>query len=86
MITYADRRKQAPTLGERREQVSRELRLDPARSDRRLANELGVSRQLVAAVRQKLVEQRQIPDVPFRRGKDEKTYRCANRVAKGETS
>jgi predicted transcriptional regulator len=84
--TYADRRKQAPTLAERREQVGRELRLNPARSDRRLARELGVSRQLVAIVRRELVKQRQIRDVPFRRGKDEKTYHCMNRVAKGETS
>lgn len=62
------------TRGERRRAVEVKLRLHPDQSDRHLAKELGVGRELVARVRGQLVESGQIPAVEGRVGADGKTY------------
>lgn len=59
---------------ERRRAVDVKLRLHPDWSDRRLAEELGVSRDLVGKIRKSLVEGGQIPSIAGRVGADGKTY------------
>jgi hypothetical protein len=59
---------------ERRRAVEIRLRLDPERSDRQLARELGVSRDLVARVRNDLVGAGQIGPGEGRVGADGKFY------------
>lgn len=59
---------------ERRRAVEVKLRLDPDRSDRQLAKELGVSRDLVAKVRNDLVGAGQIGPGEGRLGADGKFY------------
>jgi ParB-like chromosome segregation protein Spo0J len=62
------------TRAERRRAVEVKLRLHHDWSDRRLAEELGVHRDLVAKVRRSLVEGNQIPANVSRVGADGKTY------------
>lgn len=62
------------TRAERRRAVEVKLRLHPDMSDRNLAKELGVGRELIARVRAQLVESGQIPAVEGRRGADGKVY------------
>lgn len=62
------------TRAERRRAVEVKLRLHPDLSDRNLARELGVGRELIARVRAQLVESGQIPAVEGRRGADGKVY------------
>jgi ParB-like chromosome segregation protein Spo0J len=62
---------------ERRRAVALKIRLHPDWSDRRMAQELAVSRELVAKTRRQLVESRQIPDAPGRVGADGKLYTSA---------
>lgn len=59
---------------ERRRAVDVKLRLHPDWSDRRLSDELGVSRDLISKVRKSLVEGGQIPAGEGRIGSDGKTY------------
>ena len=59
---------------ERRRAVEVRLRVDPDRSDRQLARELGVSRDLVARVRHDLVGAGQIHTGEGRKGADGKFY------------
>lgn len=59
---------------ERRRAVEVKLKLHHDWSDRRTAEELGVSRELVAKVRKQLVDGHQIPDAPSRLGADGKLY------------
>lgn len=59
---------------ERRRAVDVKLRLHPDWSDRRLADDLGVSRDLVGKIRKSLVEGGQIPSMAGRVGADGKTY------------
>ncbi len=65
------------TRSERRRAVDIKLRLHHDWSDRRLAEELGVSRELVAKTRRMLVDGGQIPNNPGRIGSDGKTYSSA---------
>ncbi|WP_337174417.1 ParB/RepB/Spo0J family partition protein [Paludisphaera sp.] len=62
---------------ERRRAVEVKLKLHHDWSDRRTAEELGVSRELVAKVRKQLIEGNQIPDSPGRVGADGKLYATA---------
>jgi hypothetical protein len=62
---------------ERRRAVEVKLKLHHDWSDRRTAEELGVSRELVAKIRKQLIEGRQIPDSPGRVGADGKLYSTA---------
>lgn len=62
------------TRAERRRAVEVKLRLHHDRSDRGLADDLGVHRDLVAKVRRQLVESAQIPANETRLGADGKTY------------
>ncbi len=62
---------------ERRRAVEVKLRLHHDWSDRRLAEELGVSRDLIARVRKQLVEGGQLPATALRVGADGKTYPSA---------
>jgi len=62
---------------ERRRAIELKLRLHPDYSDRRLAKESGVSRELVARVRHDLSTAGQIPTVQERVGADGKTYTTA---------
>jgi hypothetical protein len=62
------------TRAERRRAVEVKLKLHPDWSDRRLAEELGVGRELLAKVRRQLVEAGQIPAGTGRVGADGKTY------------
>ncbi len=62
---------------ERRRAVEVKLRLHHDWSDRRTAEELGVSRELVAKIRKQLIEGHQIPDSPGRVGADGKLYASA---------
>ncbi len=62
------------TRAERRRAVEVKLRLHPDWSDRRLADELGAGRELVARVRKQLVEGGQLPASAVRIGADGKTY------------
>jgi ParB-like chromosome segregation protein Spo0J len=65
------------TRAERRRAVDVKLRLHHDWSDRRMAEELGVSRELVAKTRRSLIEGNQIPNNPGRIGADGKTYSSA---------
>ena len=65
------------TKAERRRAVEVKLRLHPDWSDRRLAEELGASRELIAKVRKALVEGGQLPASALRIGADGKTYPSA---------
>lgn len=65
------------TRAERRRAVEIKLRLHHDWSDRRTAEELGVSRELVAKIRKQLVEAHQIPNTPGRVGADGKFYASA---------
>lgn len=62
------------TRAERRRAVEIKLRLHHEWSDRRLAEELGVGRELVAKIRKSLVEGGQVPMSATRVGADGKTY------------
>ncbi len=62
---------------ERRRAVEVKLRLHHDWSDRRLAEELGASRELIAKVRKQLVEAGQLPASALRIGADGKTYPSA---------
>jgi hypothetical protein len=62
---------------ERRRAVEVKLKLHHDWSDRRMAEELAVSRELVAKIRRQLVEARQIPNLPGRVGADGKLYTSA---------
>ncbi len=65
------------TRAERRRAVDVKLRLHHDWSDRRMAEELGVSRELVAKTRRNLIEGGQIPNNPGRVGADGKMYSSA---------
>jgi hypothetical protein len=65
------------TRSERRRAVDIKLRLNHDWSDRRLAEELGVSRELVAKTRRGLIEAGQVPNNPGRVGADGKVYSAA---------
>lgn len=65
------------TRAERRRAVEVKLRLHHDWSDRRTAEELGVSRELVAKIRKQLVDGHQIPSSPGRIGTDGKLYTTA---------
>jgi hypothetical protein len=65
------------TRAERRRAVEVKLRLHHDWSDRRLAEELGVSRDLVAKTRRQLSDGGQIPNNPVRVGVDGKVYSSA---------
>jgi hypothetical protein len=65
------------TRSERRRAVDIKLRLHHDWSDRRLAEELGVSRELVAKTRRNLVDGGHVPNTPGRIGADGKTYSSA---------
>ena len=62
---------------ERRRAVEIKLKLHHDWSDRRMAEELAVSRELVAKIRRQLIESRQIPNLPGRVGADGKLYTSA---------
>lgn len=62
------------TRPERRRAVEVKLRLHYDWSDRRMSEELGVSRELVAKIRRQLEEGSQIPSDTGRVGSDGKTY------------
>lgn len=65
------------TRAERRRAVEVKLKLHHDWSDRRMAEELAVSRELVAKIRRQLIEGRQIPNLPGRVGADGKLYTTA---------
>jgi ParB-like chromosome segregation protein Spo0J len=65
------------TRAERRRAVELKLKLHHDWSDRRMAEELAVSRELVAKIRRHLIESRQIPSLPGRVGADGKLYTTA---------
>ena len=65
------------TRAERRRAVEVKLKLHHDWSDRRTAEELGVSRELVAKTRKQLIEGHQIPNNPGRLGADGKVYASA---------
>jgi ParB-like chromosome segregation protein Spo0J len=65
------------TRAERRRAVEVKLKLHHDWSDRRMADELSVSRELVAKIRRQLIEARQIPNLPGRVGSDGKLYTSA---------
>src|SRR5262249_2285189 len=65
------------TRAERRRAVEIKLKLHPDWSDRRMAQELAVSRELVLKIRKQLIESRQIPNLPGRVGADGKLYTTA---------
>jgi ParB-like chromosome segregation protein Spo0J len=65
------------TRSERRRAVDVKMRLHHDWSDRRMAEELGVSRELVAKTRKHLIEAGQIPNNPGRVGADGKMYSSA---------
>jgi ParB-like chromosome segregation protein Spo0J len=62
---------------ERRRAVEVKLTLHHDWSDRRMAEELAVSRELVAKIRRQLIESRKIPNLPGRVGADGKLYTSA---------
>ena len=62
------------TRTERRRAIEIRLRLHHDRSDRHLAEEMSVGRELVAKIRRQLVESKQIPAGTTRLGADGKTY------------
>ena len=65
------------TRSERRRAVEVKLRLHHDSSDRRLSEELGVSRELIAKTRKNLIEAGQVPASSTRIGADGKTYPSA---------
>jgi ParB-like chromosome segregation protein Spo0J len=65
------------TRAERRRAVEVKLRLHHDWSDRRLSEELGASRELIAKVRKTLIEGGQLPASATRIGADGKTYPSA---------
>ena len=65
------------TRPERRRAVEVQVRLHHERSDRRLAEEIGVGRDLVAKVRRQLVDAGQVPAGEGRVGADGKVYPAA---------
>jgi ParB-like chromosome segregation protein Spo0J len=65
------------TRAERRRAVEIKLKLHHDWSDRRMAEELAVSRELVAKIRRQLIEAQQIPNLPGRVGSDGKLYTSA---------
>jgi hypothetical protein len=65
------------TRAERRRAVEVKLKLHHDWSDRRMAEELAVSRELVAKIRRQLIESHQIPNLPGRVGSDGKLYTSA---------
>ncbi len=65
------------TRSERRRAVEVKMKLHHDWSDRRMAEELGVSRELVAKTRKMLIEGHQIPNNPGRVGADGKLYTSA---------
>jgi ParB-like chromosome segregation protein Spo0J len=65
------------TRAERRRAVEVKLTLHHDWSDRRMAEELAVSRELVAKIRRQLIETRKIPNLPGRVGADGKLYTSA---------
>jgi ParB-like chromosome segregation protein Spo0J len=65
------------TRSERRRAVEVKLKLHHDWSDRRMAEELAVSRELVAKIRRQLIEARKIPNLPGRVGADGKLYTSA---------
>jgi hypothetical protein len=65
------------TRAERRRAVEVKLKLHPDWSDRRMAQELSVSRELVVKIRDKLIAAHQIPNLPGRVGADGKLYTSA---------
>ncbi len=62
------------TRSERRRAIEIRLRLHHERSDRHLAEEMSVGRELVAKIRRQLIETNQIPAGTTRVGADGKTY------------
>jgi ParB-like chromosome segregation protein Spo0J len=80
------------TRHERRRAIEVKLRLHHERSDRRLAEELAVGRELVAKIRRQLIESGQVPAGETRLGADGKTYpavapaRERERPAKGKAA
>jgi hypothetical protein len=65
------------TRAERRRAVEVKLKLHPDWSDRRMAQELAVSRELVFKIRKQLIDSHQIPNLPGRVGADGKLYTTA---------
>ena len=65
------------TRSERRRAVEVKLKLHHDWSDRRMSEELAVSRELVAKIRRQLIEGSQIPNNPGRVGSDGKLYTSA---------
>ncbi|MGE3822220.1 MAG: ParB N-terminal domain-containing protein [Isosphaeraceae bacterium] len=65
------------TRAERRRAVEVKLKLHHDWSDRRMAEELAVSRELVAKIRRQLIDGNQIPNNPGRIGADGKLYTSA---------
>ena len=65
------------TRAERRRAVEVKLKLHPDWSDRLMAQELSVSRELVVKIRDKLIAAHQIPNLPGRVGADGKLYTSA---------
>jgi hypothetical protein len=65
------------TRAERRRAVEVKLKLHHDWSDRRMAEELAVSRELVAKIRRQLIDGNQIPNNPGRVGADGKMYSSA---------
>lgn len=65
------------TRAERRRAVEVKMKLHHDWSDRRMAEELAVSRELVAKIRRMLIEGNQIPNNPGRVGADGKMYTSA---------
>jgi ParB-like chromosome segregation protein Spo0J len=65
------------TRAERRRAVEVKLKLHHDWSDRRMAEELAVSRELIAKIRRQLIDSRQIPNLPGRVGADGKLYTSA---------
>jgi hypothetical protein len=79
MISYKLRRSMAPTLSERRNQIALALVADPARSDRDIAAECGVSRELVRRVRTAVLTCGAITEPGVRRGRDGRTYHVSEK-------
>jgi hypothetical protein len=65
------------TRSERRRAVEVKLKLHHDWSDRRMSEELAVSRELVAKIRRQLIDGNQIPNNPGRVGSDGKLYTSA---------
>ncbi len=65
------------TRSERRRAVEIKLKLHHDWSDRRMSEELAVSRELVAKIRRQLIDGNQIPNLPGRVGSDGKLYTSA---------